>query len=131
MFTNIKVVAIFAIGSALFFGIFVFSRFLTAGQSIEFWIGILIGSGLGVLTCTLLVLDMKSSKKASHQKTPSHPKWMPISVIGGILLSHFVIDFFTSEMEMLITNVVLSWFIVTISFLGLLVLLKAGSKKGK
>ena len=72
---------------------------------------------------------MKSTKQPTAKKTPSQSKWMPISVIGGLLFAHFVLNIFTPKIEMLITNVVFSWFIVTMTFLGVLAWVKASSKK--
>ena len=130
MFTNIKVASIGVIGLAIFFGIFMFSRFLEAGQHIEFWIGILVGSGLGFLTWFFLIIDMKSTNKTT-KKIPLQFQSLPIAVIGGLLFAHFVLNIFTPKIEMLITNIIGSWFIVTMPFIGLLALLKANSKKSK
>ncbi|MFO7684117.1 MAG: hypothetical protein R6X34_29140 [Chloroflexota bacterium] len=127
MFTNIKAAGIMLVGLSLFFGIFIFSRFLDDGQNIGFWIGIFIGGGLGVLTCFLLIINLRS--KNETKKTPAQFQLLPIAVIGGLLFAHFVLNIFTPEIEMLITNILMSWFIVTMLFIGLLILLKTNIKK--
>jgi hypothetical protein len=92
MFTNIKAAGIMLVGLSLFFGIFIFSRFLDDGQNIGFWIGIFIGGGLGVLTCFLLIINLRS--KNETKKTPVQFQLLPIAVIGGLLFAHFVLNIF-------------------------------------
>ena len=89
----------------------------------EFWLGLIAGVGLGLFTCIILAVAWKPSAQPNHYALEeSNPitKWLPFAVVGGLLASRLAIAVLPPEVETLVTNIVITWLVITVTYMTIL-----------
>lgn len=105
---------------ALFFGLFIVFRPTDEPKESLYWLSLAIGSVLGSITCILMVLvwrPVATNNNSARDLFNSRLRWMPLVVVGGLVAGRFAMTALPSELEILLTNCVLSWLIVTVAYL--------------
>ena len=99
-------------GSALLAALFSLILFLTPPNSLSYWLGLLTGSGLGVIT---IVWDRKL-KRAGKSSQPINSIWIPLSVIGGMWLGRLVLRSLGLDLQVFLINSVGSWLVLVLIY---------------
>lgn len=115
---NRKLVIIGSIFLLALFGLLFILNYEEKAEAPFYWIGLLAGGILGVLTCIYIKMawgpiDIRSPNDTRHQMQNS--AWMPISVIAGLVLSKIILLTFP-EYTLAMGNCFTSWIFVTLSY---------------
>lgn len=89
-------------------------------NSLGFWLSLIIGVGLGVLSCLYLrvVWDPVQLELKNKNAHTADFRWMPIAVIGGIVFAKFILEQLNPEIGTALANIGLLWAITLFSYMG-------------
>ncbi|MBK7894471.1 MAG: hypothetical protein WAS33_11655 [Candidatus Promineifilaceae bacterium] len=108
---------------SFFFALFLIFRPLDVPRDWFFWLSLLLGSSLGIVTCSLVNNKWSahppanSNSQATSTNNPQS-KWITIVAIVGLISGNIVASIFSPQAEILVTNFVLSWLLVVLFYLG-------------
>lgn len=120
---SVKQAKIFVFFFSLFFALFLIFRPMDVPRDWFYWLSLLLGSSLGIVTCSLVNnkwLANPSANSNSQAASTNNPqsKWITIVAIVGLVSGNIVASIFSPQAEILITNFVLSWLVVVLFYLG-------------
>ena len=95
--------------------------FTEPNKTVNYWIGILFGGIVGILTVTYMmvnkIVDPEQAKYTFRERIES--PWIIISVVGGLLLGRVVIQLLSTDLEVLFISFMLTWIILVFSYISL------------
>lgn len=104
---------------SFFFALFLIFRPMDVPKDWFYWLSLLLGSSLGIVTCSLV-----NNKWSAHPNANSNSqaastnnlqsKRITIIAIVGLISGNIVASIFSPQAEILITNFVLSWLVVVL-----------------
>jgi hypothetical protein len=88
-------------------------------KSINYGLGLVTGTALGILSCLYIrKINSGVSKPEIPNKGSVNSIWMPISVIGGMILARVIFGLIDYQLETILLNAVLSWITLTFSYIS-------------
>jgi hypothetical protein len=119
MLSDRSKVILLAIAIILFFiALFLFDP-NSEPKTVEYWLGLVIGAGAGVLTCRNLnkSWDPENLELKDPDAKPADPRWLPLAVIGGIIASNVLSPLLGPTFSVIILNSFVMWLVIFFGYM--------------